>query len=345
MKLSDKVAFLRRPESYAGVVPEVEAIETHMAWVFLAGERAYKLKKPVRYDFLDFSTLEGRRRDCEEEVRLNRRLAPDVYLGTVPLIRSEDGSLRLGGAGETVEWLVEMRRLPRARMLDRLILEGSLRPEEVRAAAVLLADFFARATPTPLTGPEYRPQLRADAEENRRELLAFCPLIPEADVRTVGEVLGAFVDREGAALEERVHTHRIVEGHGDLRPEHVWLGLPPVVIDCLEFNRAFRLLDSADELAYLSLECERLGAPWLRDVLIGVYGKRTGDRPPAQLVDFYMAHRAFLRAKVALWHLRDGDLAADPERWTARARTYLSLAAAHVARTGVGGSSLALGTA
>ncbi|MBI3915832.1 MAG: hypothetical protein HY322_02345 [Betaproteobacteria bacterium] len=131
--ITEKVAFLRRPEAYAPAPHRVDVVETHMSWVFLADALVYKLKKPVRYEFLDFSTLEARRLNCQREVELNRRLAPDVYRGTVPLTLRSDGSLRLGGPGTTIEWLVEMRRLPADRMLDAAIRSHSVEPADVRA--------------------------------------------------------------------------------------------------------------------------------------------------------------------------------------------------------------------
>src|SRR5262249_4067578 len=116
--VEQKIAFLSRPEAYPEPTRRVEMKETHMSWVFLTDTKAWKLKKPVRYDFLDFSTREARRRDCEEELRLNRRLAPDVYYGIAPLTIDPQGGMRLAGAGETIDWLVRMRRLPADRMLD-----------------------------------------------------------------------------------------------------------------------------------------------------------------------------------------------------------------------------------
>jgi aminoglycoside phosphotransferase family enzyme len=339
IELEEAVAFLRRPESYRGSPRPVDAIETHMAWVFLAGAHAYKLKKPVRYPFLDFSTLEARRLDCEAEVRLNRRLAPDVYLDVVSLARSSRGELSLAGGADTplppgsrrVEWLVKMRRLDRSRMLDQAIASGSAHPAEVRAAAVLLADFYASARPLPRDPDSYLAALRADVEDNRRELLGYQPHLPSDRVIRIGNALLLFFDRNRTLLGERAASGRILEGHGDLRPEHVFLGPPPAVIDCLEFNFAFRCLDAVDDLAFLALECERLGAPAVGDVFLRSYAERTGDAPGHGLVSFYKAHRAYLRAKIAIWHLSDGDLRAVSSHWVTRALSYLDLADSHLA--------------
>ena len=151
--LSEKVAFLRRPEAYASRPPSVELKETHMSWLFLTDRYVWKLKKPVRYDYLDFSTVEARKADCELEVKLNRRLAPDVYLGVVSLVSDPHGRMQLGGEGQVVDWLVMMRRLPVDRMLDAAIYAHTVSREDVRRAdaptACIPHPSPARASATP----------------------------------------------------------------------------------------------------------------------------------------------------------------------------------------------------
>lgn len=326
-----KVAFLRDPSAYADDAGTVEAIETHMSWVFLTGRRAYKLKKPVRYDYLDFTTLAARERNAREEVRLNRRLSQGVYLGVRRLTHETDGRLAIDGRGETVDWLVHMRRLPRERMLDALAHEGRLAPGDVRPVADLLADFYARAATIDMEPGTYRERLRANLRAHRAALLdPDWGLAPDL-VRAGLDEAERLLDREPALFAAR--AGRIVEGHGDLRPEHVCLESPPVVFDCLEFNREFRLVDPADELAALGMECERLEVGFVGDELLYAYAQRTGDGPPPELIDFYRTGRAALRAKLAIWHLRE---LAPPawERWRALARAYLRLASGYGARLG-----------
>jgi aminoglycoside phosphotransferase family enzyme len=324
--LAEKVAFLLRSSSYSEGPAAIEAIETHMAWVFLTPRHAYKLKKPVRYAFLDFSTLEARRRDCEAEVRLNRRLARDVYLGTVPLTRQPDGALELRGRGNPVEWLVRMRRLPRERMLDHAIRAGTWRPEEIEGVAAKLVHFYIRSRPLPLTCERYRQRFRDDIEENRRELIGMQEqAVSPGQVERIACAQLAWINEHGTILDRRVETNRIIEAHGDLRPEHVVLTQPPVIIDCLEFNRAFRILDPLDELAFFAMECDRLGAADIGRIALRAYAQLAADAPPPGLVDFYESFRALLRAKIALWHLRDNHVT-DRTRWRMNAAAYLELA-------------------
>jgi len=322
--LAEKVAFLCRSTSYPDQPDAVATIETHMSWLFLAGAHAYKLKKPVKLEFLDYSTLAARQRNCQEEVRLNRRLAPAIYLGVVPLCQTGMRGLALGGDGVVVDWLVQMRRLDRRRMLDHVIAEGSADAATVRAAAELIAQFFHDAAPAAIDPATYRMRFAVDIEADRGELLLPEFELPRAPIMALAESQRRFLGKAAALIEDRARAGRVIEGHGDLRPEHVFLGPPPAVIDCLEFNRAFRLLDPLDELAYLDLECARLGAPTIGASFFASHARLSGEQLPARLIAFYACHRALLRAKIAIWHLREPDLA-EPRRWRQRALDYLAL--------------------
>lgn len=331
--LADKVGFLRDPAHYPAPTRSVETVETHISWVFLTESYAYKLKKPLRCGYLDFSTLEARRIDCEEEVRLNRRLAAAVYLGVLPLVLGDDG-LRLGGRGPPVDWLVKMRRLPAARMLDSLIRSRTVTEAPIRQLARLLASFYAGARAEPMGAARYRARLAQQIAESGHELARTEFGLPRARVVRLAAAQTEFVQRQASVLDERVARGRIVEGHGDLRPEHVCLLPDPVVIDCLEFKRDYRILDPLDELGYLALECERLGMPEIGPWLLIAYAEASGDMWPAALLHFYQSCRAALRAKLAVWHLTDVDdgRRQAPEKWVAAARDYLGLAERHIAK-------------
>lgn len=319
-----KVRFLLRPDAYPERPERVETVETHMSWVFLLDGYAYKLKKPVRYDFLDFSTLDARRHDSEEEVRLNRRLAPDVYLGTLPLTLGAGGHLQLGGAGEVVDWLVRMRRLPTERMLDHAIRDHTVGEADVGRVAAALARFYLSAPPIELEPAAYRQRLAERVNDNLRELILPAFGLPVDIVQSISSTQLELIQREPGLFDRRAAEQRIVEGHGDLRPEHVCLE-PTLFIDCLEFQRDYRILDAADELAFLALECERLGGAWVGDILFRTYAEITGDQPPERLLRFYKSYRACLRAKITIWHLKDAEVA-NPEKWSNRAMEYLGLA-------------------
>jgi aminoglycoside phosphotransferase family enzyme len=331
--LGAKVAFLAQAGNYPEGTRHVDSVETHMSWVFLTDRHAWKLKKPVRQSYLDFSTEAARRYYCAEEVRLNRRLTHDVYLGIVPLTAGGDGRLRLGADGAAIDWLVKMRRLPADRMLDFAIRADTVNADDVRNVVGALCRFYRACLPVPLREGEYRGRFAAGIADNLRELTASEFRLPLEMIEPTCARQRSFLERAGPLLDERARGGHVVEAHGDLRPEHVCLEPQPQIIDCLEFSRDFRLLDIADELAFLALECERLGAPWIKDVIFRCYAEQSGDSPAPELVHFYQSHRACMRAKIAIWHLKEPERS-DGAKWTMQANEYLRLAALHVAQCG-----------
>ncbi len=331
--LAAKIAALRESATYPERPARIEAIETHMSYVFLTPEYAYKLKKPVRYDYLDFSTLEARGHNCREELALNQVLAPGTYLDVVPLSADAQSRLSLGGAGNVVEWLVKMRRLPAERMLDRRLRERTATTGEIRRLAEVLARFYRDCPPVLTDVAAYRTDYARKLEANRATLTDPVFKLPAELVSEVCMRLARFLERAGDVLKQRVAEGRIIEGHGDLRPEHVCLEAQPVVFDRLEFNRVFRLVDAADELASLAMECERLGAPIVGVELFERYVEATGDYPPDELLHFHAAYRACLRARLAILHTK--ELAPSAWlHWQALATDYLRLARRHVAWIG-----------
>jgi aminoglycoside phosphotransferase family enzyme len=331
MHIDEKIAFLRQPAIYPDRPKRVEVIETHMSWVFLTENLVYKLKKPVRYAYLDFSTLEDRQKDCEWEVSLNRRLAGHIYLGAVPLTIQGNGDLQLGGEGRLVDWLVQMRRLPAERMLDAAIREGTVDAEDVMKLSQALVNFYRSSLSLLISPAEYRRRFEEDIQSNLIELRDTRYALPKAQVERLTAAQRQFLAEQGHLLEQRARDGRIIDAHGDLRPQHICLTAPPVIIDCLEFNREFRILDPVDELAYLSMECERLGAPQIGEQILDYYSETVGEVCPFELIGFYKAFRACLRAKIAVWHIADHQVQ-DHQRWLRLAQTYLDLAERYLPR-------------
>lgn len=328
--LADKIAFLLRGDSYSPAACSVSRRETHMSEVFLADGSVYKLKKPVRFPYLDFSTLERREAACRAELRLNRRLAPDVYREVVPLVRSAAG-LAIGGAGEVVDWLVTMNRLDDAQMLDRVIGERRLHRWQLDRVAAVLVQFYRRAAPVFISPEMYRTQFRRSLAYNRRILLEPRFHLPAGTVHRIDALQRRFLAERGGVFIERVRKGLIVDGHGDLRPEHIWLGDPVRIIDCLEFNARLRMVDPLDEIAYLCVECERLGAGWAGQYLRSRVAHALHDGHTDALFLFYRCHRATLRARLAIAHLLEPD-PRTPEKWPVLTRIYLQLAHADAVR-------------
>lgn len=340
------IASLRRPEAYPWPVVAVEVIETHISWVFLAGERVVKVKRPVGYSFVDYTTLAKRRAACEDEVRLNRRLSDDIYLGIVPITRDED-ALRVDGEGDIVEWATLMRRLAADRMLDVALRAGDAIPDLADRLADRLVPFHLCAPRCEGDDLTVSAAMTAVVTDNLEELAPFrgSPLA-SGELDLVTRAIRRFVAARGELLLARVRDGWIREGHGDLRCEHVALGTgAPQVFDCVEFNRGLRCADVASDLAFLLMDLARLGAP---EGTVGRALERyraAGIELPVALLRFYWAHRALVRAKVAC--LRYAPAEADEavalatkatERLHMAAMQALTTRPAMVVMTGLSGS-------
>jgi len=322
--LDAKVSFLSRPDAYRPTPGEIVRRETHMSWVFLVGDRVYKLKKPVRFPYLDFSSLARREASCRAELRLNRALAPDIYLDVVPLVDTGAG-LSIGGDGTTVDWLVVMKRLDERQMLDSLIAERRVDIVKLDRLVEVLAQFYCSATPVFLAPAIHLADWKRSLAYNRRILFDPRFDLPAGLVRRIDWAQQRFLQQRGHLIAARLRHRRIVDGHGDLRPEHIWLGDTVRIIDCLEFNPRLRVVDPFDEVAYLSLECERLGAAWLGAFIERRMKRLLRDGPVEELFTFYRCHRATLRARLAIAHLLE-EHPRTPEKWPRLARSYLALA-------------------
>jgi aminoglycoside phosphotransferase family enzyme len=328
--LAEKVEFLERGDAYWPPVPAVTRHETHMSEVFLAGDRVYKLKKPVRFPYLDFSTLPRREAACRAELKLNRRLAPDVYREVVPLVHSANG-LAIGGRGDIVDWLVVMNRLDESSMLDHAITEKRLHRWQFDRLATALIEFYRHAKAVLVPPAVLIASFWHGLAYNRRVLLDLRHRLSSGSVHYVDAVQRRFLARRAMDLAGRVGTRRMVDGHGDLRPDHICIGDPVRIIDCLEFNARLRMVDPLDEIAFLCLECERLGAAWAGEYLRRRIMHAFHDGHAEELFMFYRCHRATLRARLAIAHLLEPH-PRTPEKWEPLARTYLKLAAVDAVR-------------
>jgi uncharacterized protein len=297
------VAAMSLPTFYSPIPDTVERRETHGSTVFLAGDRAYKVKKPVRFEFLDYSTVELRRRMCEEEVALNRRLAPRMYLGVRSIVRSHDGfELAEPERRDALEYAVEMRRFDEAHTLASSVGRHSVDAGQVREIGTLIAEFHARAAVVGHDDP--RPQVKRTAGENFASLLELSGSEREPDLCAAQRFTDAFLVRRRDVFLERSEAGLIRDGHGDLRAEHVILSDPLQIVDCIEFDPALRQTDVASDLAFLVMDLHRLGAPNLVDDLLAGYREAGGDPGDQGLIAFYAAQRAWVRAKVALLRAR-----------------------------------------
>lgn len=309
--------------------------ETHTGLVVLLGDRAYKVKKPVVTDFLDFRTVESRERACAHEVALNSRLAPDSYLGV--------GHFAPPGGGDA-EPVIVMRRHPDERRLATMVRRGEPVEDHLLAVATILARFHSDAARSAEVDAEARTgAIRERWAENlaelRRYVAGVVPGLDSAAVADIEVLSGRFLDGRAALFARRIADRRIVDGHADLLADDIFcLSDGPALLDCLEFDDRLRYVDAVDDAAFLAMDLEFLGRPDLGEFFLRQYTRLAGDDAPAALRDFYIAYRAVVRAKVDCVRYTQGhpDSAADAARHLDIARRHLRNGAVRLILVGGG---------
>ena len=328
MMSSEQIQLLVDQGLFPGPATPVEWVETHISWVILTPKYAFKIKKPVRFPFLDFSSAEKRKFYCQEELRLNRRLAPDMYLGVLPLWQAGNGALEISEAereGTPIDYAIWMKRQDNLWQMDVLLRQNAVRATDMSDMAQLLVRFH-RSVVIPGSIAPYRPgDNRADFEDLFR-LKSVCQAIFGARALTTLEgwrqKVAVFLDRHEARLHERALKGFWVDGHGDLHARNIFL-LPegPVVFDCIEFNPHFRQLDILNELAFLCMDLDAGDHHELAETFMEKYGQlwRCIECPEdEQLFLYFKAYRANVRLKVALQELeqhRKAELEATARRY------------------------------
>lgn len=336
-ELARKVRFLQQASSYPEKTGTVAVIETHMSWVFLTDLYAYKLKKPVQLPFLDYTSLASRHLSTKAEFDNNSQLAPEVYIGIIPLLMGKNGEYSLGEgskeirAGRIVEesvtvvdWVLKMKRLPRHLMLDQAITARDFSSQKLLLAAQKLAEFYLVADRIPVTPEQYLQTLTAISRENCNVLSSQHYGLDPGTVKSVHEAQLEQLQCCRELLVGRVQEGRIIDGHGDLRPEHICLTDPPVLIDRLELPPAQRAVDPIDELSFLWIECQLLGHSGSGDVFFDTYRAVSHDHYPTQLLPLFKSMRACTRAKISAWHLDDQQVQ-DKAKWRRRTAEYFAL--------------------
>ena len=330
MTLPAPVAAMLQPEFYPHRPPDVTLVQSHISYVFLAGDEVYKLKKPVRFSFLDFSTLPQRHHFCREEIRLNRRLAGDVYRGVVAICLDGD-TYRLGAEDDpqAVEYAVHMRRLPADRMLDRLLDRHQVTPQMIDTIAARLADFHRSAT----TGPDIAAngdataiwQVLEDTYVNARRFRGVT--IAADDDDAIQAFARSFLRAHDRAFRQRQAAGRIRDCHGDLHTEHICYANGLIIFDCIEFNPRFRHCDVASEIAFLAMDLDYHDHPDYAAHLVARYSAHANDTDVERLVPFYQCYRAYVRGKVdSLKSIEEEVAAADREAARQSACRHFALA-------------------
>ncbi len=327
------IAALQNPALYPHPVEQFQVIETHISWVILTGPFAYKIKKPVNFGFLDFTELSAREHFCKEELRLNQRLTQGLYLDVLPISGSLEAP-QLGGSGAAIEYVLKMRQFPQSQLLSDVQARGELTEAHIDGLAKQIADFHGRTPAVATEHPLCLPQ--AIVAPMRQNFVQIRPLLSDAaDLRQL-DALDAWVEASIARLEpllaRRAEAGAIRECHGDIHLGNATLLDSKVVLfDCIEFNEEFRLIDIALDAAFLAMDLEDRGLKALSRRFISAWLELSGDYDALELLNLYKAHRALVRAKVALFSLAHQTDAVQKAVTLRQYRNYANLAESYSA--------------
>ncbi len=332
------VESLKAPTFYDHPVESVEYLQTHISSLFLTGEFAYKLKKPIDFGFLDFSTPELRQRYCEAELSLNRRLAPSMYLRVTPITLTS-GNPTLGGEGEAVDWLVVMRQLDGRRLGPEVLEAGELTGDLIDAVVDKLVPFYQQADTGPGIDNFGQPEeFKINTDENFAQTANFVGrALDRQHYEDIREYTKRFFVINRELFLRRVSQGRIRDCHGDLHLGNIFFEQEPTIFDCIEFNERFRYSDIAVDLAFFFMDLEFRGHRDLAQHFLDSYVERSGDHELPQLMDFYCCYRAYVRGKIACFTSADPALDSEARKdQIGLARSYFELAHQYA-----GGSGLA----
>jgi len=322
------VEALSDPAFYDHPVDEVRFLQTHISSVFLTGDFVYKLKKPVNFGFLDFSTVELREQYCRAEVELNRRLAPSVYLKAAPITLDGD-HLAIDGSGEVVDWVVVMHELDEAMLGTQVLERGDLTDAHMDGLVDVLVPFYRDAATG--EGVDRYGEIEAvkfNTDENFSQTKAYVgKLVSTERFKHIRRWTNAFYDDNADLFARRIAEGRIRESHGDLHLGNVFLEDPPIIFDCIEFNERFRCGDVAVDLAFMAMDLDFNDRPDLGKRFIDRYVEASGDAELVEMLDFYKCYRAYVRGKIACFTSSDPALD-DPAKRVQRnlARHFFGLA-------------------
>lgn len=327
-QLPEFITALLQPAAYPHPVAEVRLVQTHISYVLLAGDFVYKIKKPVNFGFLDFTTLEKRRHFCGREVELNRRLCPDLYLGVVAINRAGHGfSLDAGGA--TVEYAVKMARMDESRLMGRIIEAGQLTPAILDQLVEILVPFYQKAAGGPELAEFGTPDAVAvNVLENFQQTEGFvgCASLSAAQFQRISNYAQTFLER-GELFGARIKAGRIRDCHGDLYSANICLSEPIRIFDCIEFNERFRYCDVASDVAFLAMDLDYHRLPELSRHFISRFVERSGDAGLLTMLDFYKCYRAYVRGKIGLFTAHAPEVDATTQAaCLAQAGRYFALA-------------------
>jgi len=328
MTLPLMIKDLLSPKAYSYPTAEIRLIQTHISFVIITDRFVYKIKKPVDFGFLDFTTLDKRRFYCQQELDLNRRLSPDIYLEVID-VRKKRGRYFYDMEGEIVDFAVKMRRLPDDRMMVNLLKKGQLDVGMLDDIALFIYGFHSGAATDGAISSYGKPEfLQNNIEENFMQTKKYVGItLSQDDYDKISRFSIDFIDTNAALLAKRVAEGRIRDCHGDMHVDHVYITDKVHIIDCIEFNNRFRYSDVTADIAFLAMDLDFYGESALSDALAGSYIKYSGDGEVRELLPFYKCYLAYVRGKVNSFELDDPNISAKSRAEVKRtAKKYFKLA-------------------
>lgn len=329
MDIQRLIEALKSPSFYPDNPPEVRIVETHISYLFFTGKYVYKIKKPVDFGFLDFTTLEKRRFFCRQEVKLNSRLSPDVYLG-VEEIKEADGRISLGGSGETIEYAVKMRELSQEGMLTRLVSEGLATPELMDKIAFKIALFHREAETNPAIAEFGNMSvIKKNIQENFIQTVHYIgKSISKDQYDFISERTRDFIEKNKGIFGKRKTEGKIRDCHGDMHMGSICIeGECVHIFDCIEFNDRFRYSDTAADIAFLTMDLDYNSRFDLSAALLKSYIRYSEDADLPLLLRFYKSYRAYVRGKVMSFLLDEKEVPEEQKtKALAAAKGYFGLA-------------------
>jgi aminoglycoside phosphotransferase family enzyme/predicted kinase len=330
----DLLQAMIRPDFYPHKPTSVELVQTHISHVFIAGELVYKVKKAVNFGFLDFTTLEKRKYYCGEELRLNKRLAPSIYLDIIPISINEQNKIILGLSKNIIDYAVLMKKLPMDRMLKILLNKGEADQNVMDAIAEKIAAFHQVAeTGGPINEIGGIDTISHNHDENFAQTQKYINItIPAYQYNFVKDYVNKFLTEKKDLFEKRVANHKIRDCHGDLHLEHICITDEIIIFDCIEFNERFRFSDVAAEVAFLTMDLDYNGYPQYDDFFVKSYFKYSADTDMLILLNFYRCYYAYVRGKVISFRLDQKDIPHDERSQIKKtAERYFDLAYTYAA--------------
>lgn len=318
---------LKNPSFYGPNVKSVNILQTHISFIALTGKYAYKIKKPVDFGFLDFSTIDKRKFFCDEEIRLNRRLCPEIYL-EVLTITKKNNEIELNGEGTVVDYALKMKEFPQDKIMTSLLKKGEIKEDTIKQICTIMINFYnSQKRSNEIDNYGKAEAIKKNIEENFEQTKSVVDItISKEDYRFIQDVSNAFIDNKNDVFQKRIKQGFIHDCHGDLHSGNIVVTDKIYIFDCIEFNKRFRYCDVASDLGFLAMDLDYLNFPFLSSYLINNYVDKSNDTGIFDVLNFYKSYRAYVRGKVNGFRLSDPTIDQKEKKETIEtAKKYFNL--------------------